>query len=315
MEQFLARFVRGAHAKSGAPRTNALSVELSEQPVWSKTQVAALDECARKFALQSKAARDAMIDSVYERATQLKKLKNRYLWTGSFLHEAIGELLKRLRQGEAAPPADAFVEEQKNKMREQFRASREGSRPDARLYEHEYGVSVDAEVWKNHWRSVETALRWFLTSKWCARLSQLGPESWKAIDEVLSFDVNGVKAYVKIDCAIEMDGRFFLIDWKNKAPEASAESPLLVAALYAHEVWGAELENIQAMAVSLADGQTFHAQVDEDALMNIHLKIEEEAMRLEEAKAALPGDLFAIAAPDDVGCCRRCNFEKLCYAR
>jgi hypothetical protein len=146
-------------------------------------------------------------------------------------------------------------------------------------------------------------------------LSQLGPESWKAIDEVLSFDVNGVKAYVKIDCAIEMDGRFFLIDWKNKAPEASAESPLLVAALYAHEVWGAELENIQAMAVSLADGQTFHAQVAEDALMNIHLKIEEEAMRLEEAKAALPGDLFAIAAPDDVGCCRRCNFEKLCYAR
>ncbi len=290
-----------------------MSVELSEQPVWSKSQVAALGDCVRKFALQSKAARDAMVDPFYERATQLKKFKNRYLWTGSFLHEAIGDLLKRLRQGEALPDAEKFVDEQKNKMRDQFRVSREGSQADVRLYEHEYRVSLGPDVWKNHWMNVETALRWFLASKWGARLSQLGPESWKAVDEILSFDVNGIKAYVKIDCAIEMDGRFFLIDWKTKTPDATSEPALLVAALYAHEVWGAEMENIQAMAVSLTDGQTFHAHVDEDALMNVHLRIEEETQRLEEAKAALPRDLFSISAPDDTSRCRRCNFEKLCY--
>jgi hypothetical protein len=292
-----------------------MSVEISEQPVWSKTQVAALGECVRKFALQSKAGRDAMVDPVYERAAQLKKLKNRHLWTGSFAHEAMGDLLKRLRQGEALPGADAFIEEQKNKMREQFRTSRDGGSADLRLYEHEYQVSLQAEVWKNHWISVEKALRWFLSSKWAARLSQLGPENWKAVDEILSFDVNGTKAYVKIDCAIETDSKFFLIDWKTKAPGAGSEPSLLVAALYAHEVWGAEMENIQAMAVSLADGQTFHANVDEDALMNTHLQIEEEAQRLEAAKSALPADLFSIAAPEDTGRCRRCNFEKLCYAR
>ena len=163
-----------------------MSVEISEQPVWSKTQIAALGDCVRKFALQSKAARDAMVDPVYQRATELKKLKNRHLWTGSFLHDAIGDLLKRLRQGEPAPSVDVFVEEQKNKMREQFRLSRDGSR-DARpsfVREHEYKISTsEAEVWKNHWTSVETALRWFLSSKWAARLSQLGPENWKAVDE------------------------------------------------------------------------------------------------------------------------------------
>jgi hypothetical protein len=292
-----------------------MSVELTEMPVWSKTQVSALDECARKFALQSKAGRDAMIDPIYERATQLKKLKNRYLWAGSFLHDALGELLIRLRQGEPLPETDRFIEQQKNKMRDQFRSSKEGGSAETRLYEHEYGVTVDSEVWKNHWNSVESALRWFIGSKWAARLSQLGPESWKAVNEVLSFDVNGIKAYVKIDCALEMDGRFFLIDWKTKAPDETSESALLVAALYAHEVWGAELESIQAMAVSVKDGHTYHARVDEDALMNIHLKIEEEAQRLEEAKAGLPADLFSISAPEDVSRCRRCNFEKLCYAR
>jgi hypothetical protein len=292
-----------------------MSVELSEQPVWSKSQVAALGDCVRKFALQSKAGRDAMQDPVYERATQLKKLKNRHLWAGSFLHEALGALLARLRQGEALPGADMFIEEQKNKMRDQFKRSREGNTAFGRLYEHEYAVAVDPEVWKQHWGNVESALRWFVASKWAARLAQLGPESWKAVDEILSFDVNGIKAYVKIDCAIEMDGRFFLLDWKTKTPDGSSEPSLLVAALYAHEVWGAELENIQAMAVSLKDGQTFHARIDEDALMNIHLKIEEETQRLEAAKADLPKDLFSIAAPADLGCCRRCNFEKLCYAR
>ena len=51
-----------------------MSVELSEQPVWSKSQVSALGDCVRKFALQSKAARDAMMDPVFERATQEKVL-------------------------------------------------------------------------------------------------------------------------------------------------------------------------------------------------------------------------------------------------
>lgn len=290
-----------------------MSMEVADRAVWSRSQLSALDECRRKFALNVKSSRDAAVDPVFSRAAALKKLKNRHLWAGSFVHEAIGALLKTLRQGNPLPEAPVYIEEMKAKMREQFRASRAGIEGVERLFEHEYNIAVQADVWRAHWDNVEKSLKWFFASKWLSRLASLGPECWKAVDELLEFDVNGIKAYVKIDCAVESDGKFFLIDWKTSAPTAEAEPPLLVAALYAHEVWGAEPEQIEAMAVCAADGRTFHAQVNEDALMETHLRIEEESSRLEEAKSEMGADPFAFPAPDNLQTCRRCHFQRLCH--
>jgi hypothetical protein len=277
--------------------------------------VSALEECRRKFALNLKSTRDASLDPVFASAARLKKLKNRHLWAGSFIHEAVGSLLKSVRQGEPVPAADAFVDGLKIKMREQFLASKENAAGAERLFEHEYRVPVAPEIWRGHWDTVEAGLRGFLNSKWLSRLSSLGPECWKAVDELLEFDVNGIKAYVKIDCAIESEGKFFLIDWKTSAPNADAEPSLLVSALYAHEVWGAEPDQIEAMAVCLLDGRTFHAAVNEDSLMNTHLRIEEESAALEEAKSTLGSDPFSVQATSSLQSCRRCHFQVLCHPR
>lgn len=287
--------------------------DVVERPVWSRSQVSALGECRRKFALNLKSGRDTALDPVFASAARLKKLKNRHLWAGAFVHEAVGGLLKSLRQGQPAPAADALIEELKLKMRDQFKSSREGKEGAERLLEHEYGMVVPPETWRAHWDTVESSVRWLLGSKWLARLSSLGPECWKAVDDLLDFDVNGVKAYVKIDCAVEIEGKFFLIDWKTSTPTADAEGPLLVSALYAHEVWGADPGLIEAVAVSLLDGRTFHANIDEDALMNTHLRIAEEAGQLEEAKAMVGSDPFSAGMTQDLYRCRRCQYQKLCH--
>lgn len=287
--------------------------DVIERPVWSRSQVSALEECRRKFALNLKSGRDAAVDPVFASAARLKKLKNRHLWTGAFIHEEIGSILKSVRQGNPAPEIEALIASLKEKMREQYRLSRENAGAPERLFEHEYKVAVAPDVWKGHWETVEKSLRWFLASKWLARLAGLGPECWKAVDELLEFDVNGIKSYVKIDCAIELDGKFFLIDWKTSAPDAKAEPGLLISALYAHEVWGAEPDQIEAVAVSLVDGRAFHAKVDEEALMNAHLRVEEESAALEEAKTSLGADPFAVRATEDRQLCRRCNFQILCH--
>lgn len=274
---------------------------VSERPVWSRTQVSALQECRRKFFFHTQGT---------EASAPYKKMKNRHLWSGSAVHEAIGEILKTLRQGSPAPDLETFIAGVKEKMRIDFKTSVEGS--GARLFEHEYGISLPQDVWRGHWATVEKSLRWFYASRWMTRLSTLGPECWKAVDEVLEFDVNGIKAYVKIDCAIETDGKFYLIDWKTSAPDVRVEPSLLTAALYAHEVWGAEIENTTAMAVSLVDGKTFHANVNEETLMEAHLRIEEEAASLQEAASDMGTDPFQIeaAGPET---CRRCSFQKLCF--
>lgn len=289
-----------------------MSVQASSPSVWSKSQVASLKECSRKALFHIKSVEEQG-DSLTQKISQLKKMKNRYLWTGSMIHEEIGQLLKIVRQGSPVPPLDAWVSSVRDKMRDQFKLSRAGD-ASHRLFEHEYNIVIPGVAWAKHWDTVEQCLRWFYQSKWLGRLTSLGPECWKAVDEILSFDVNGIKSFVKIDCGVEMDGRIFLMDWTTSAPKDSAQDNLAVAALYAHEVWGAEAENIQASAVSLLDGKTFHAHIDEDVLMQVFLKIEEESGLLDQARVEFSKvDDWKTLPAAEPATCRWCSYQKICY--
>ncbi len=285
-----------------------MTVQVASSPVWSKSQMANLKECRRKFFLQTSTHENFVNESA-----RLKKIKNRYLWSGSLVHEEVGNVLKSVRQGSPVPEAEALLLMVREKMRAQFKASRDGSTPD-RLFEHQYDIALGSEAWAKQWNTVEQSLRWFLQSKWLARLASLGPECWKAVDEILSFDVGGTKAYVKIDCAVESEGRFFLMDWKTSTPKESSQTDLLVAALYAHEVWGAEADQINASAISLLDGTAFHAHVDEDGLMQTYLMIEEQAALLGQTKEEL-ADVSSLEKipPADVDTCARCSYQKICH--
>lgn len=270
--------------------------------IWSKSKTAALRECRRKFHFLQTAS-----DS------PLKKLKNRHLWTGSFIHQTIGDLLKLIRQGSPLPSPAELIEAAKLKMREEFRLSKAGEGP--RLFEHEYDLRLHPQIWRSHWDSVERSLHWFFSSKWLARLKELPPEAWKAVDELVSFDVDGIKAYVKIDCAVETGGRFVIIDWKNSTLKTDDEFSLLLAALYAHEVWGADPNETEAFAVSLQNGQQLKAALNEESLMETFLRIQEESALLQEEAERQSGlDLEKIPMTSDLQLCDRCNFRKLCYA-
>ncbi len=286
-----------------------MSTETAERPVWSKSQMSALRECRRKLLFSVKPA-DAKAPVMAE-AAKLKKVRPRQMWAGALVHETIGDILKSVRQGQKPEAADVIVDKLKNRMRDEFRASKDGS-AEAPLLEHRYQAAVAPDVWRRQWDGVEKSIRWFLGSKWLSRLASLGPECWKAVDEVLSFDVDGIKAYAKIDCAVEIDGKFFVIDWRTSAPNPQAEAGLQVAALYAYENWGADPESLQAITVCLLDGATYHADVTEDSLMETHLRIQEEAGQLQVAAAQFPADPFALpAAP--LSTCARCQFQALCH--
>jgi len=287
-----------------------VTVEAADRPVWSKSQVSALRECRRKFIFQT--AGDKSGDARLSPVRALKKVKNRHLWSGSLVHETIGDVLRSVRQGEAVPDEETVIAKARDRMRAEFKASKDGT-AESPLFEHKFNQAVPADAWKRQWESVERSLRWFLRSTWVKRLATLGPECWKAVDEVLAFDVNGIKAYAKVDCAVEIDGKFFIIDWRTSAAGPREEPALQVSALYAHENWGADPEMVQALAVSLQDGATYHANVNEESLMETHLRIEEESSALQEASAAAE-DPFEVSPPDDLSICRRCSFQAVCWA-
>lgn len=292
-------------------------VAAADKLSWSRSQISALRECRRKYYFNVKSA--AGTHPLLLQSARLKKLVNRFLWTGGLVHGAIGSLLKILRQGMEPPPIEETLARIREEMRSQFKISKESvsllkaGLPALRLFEHEYGFEIPPEEWRRQWDLVETSLRWFAGSQWFARLKSLGPECWKAVDEILSFDVNGIKAFCKIDCAIETGGRFILMDWKT-TPSALGSNPALqIAALYAHDVWGAAPESIEAMSVCLRDGTTARVRVDEETLMEAQVGIEEEAIELQEFLASVNGDPLSVSGISNPVICDRCSYKKICY--
>lgn len=277
---------------------------------WSKSQIGTFQECARKHAF-SRWEPGENEDRLQQEARRLKNLSNRFLWPGAIVHEELGRILRLLRQGQPVPPLNDLLDERRTKMREMFQESR--ANPDARLrlFEHEYNVNVPKEAWSSTWSLVEDCLSRFYRSAWFERLKSVGPESWKAVDEILSFTVDETKAFVKIDCALEVDGAFVLIDWKTSQLKSTDGDSLGVAALYAHEVWGAEPSAITAHAVCLLNGRASRISFSEETLMETYIKVQSESALLQgRVKHASPFDL---PFPERRNVCERCNFKQLCY--
>jgi len=273
----------------------------AERIPWSKSQFRTFTECQRKWFLSSQPE--------YQK---LKKLKNRFIWSGSIVHESVAQLLFLIRQEEPVPSADEWIHQVKLKMREEFKNSSLGIEPTPRLFEHEYGLKIPPESWQKQWAVVENSLRWFLKSKWIERIKTLGPEAWKALDEVLEFDVDGVRAFVKIDCALQIENKIVLIDWKSSALKPQDNQALITAALYAHEVWEAHPENIDAFVVSLVQGTHRRVALDEEKLMEAHLQIQEQSAQFQSFNPP-SSDPFSIPMTENIENCLRCNFQRLCH--
>lgn len=270
-----------------------------ERPTWARSAMAEFHECDRKLFLSRV--------SQNEEAAQLKKIKNRYLWSGAMVHDVIGDVIKSMRQGSPIKKVEDVISEARTQMRDEFK--------NGQLFEQIYNHNLPNEMWKQNWHRVEKSLTWFFGSPWFKRLQEMGPEAWKAVNEVLDFDVDGIKAYAKIDCALETEGRFVLIDWKTASLRAQDKESLLVSALYAHEVWDAHPEQMDAFVVSLVDGQHEKILIDEESLMETFMKIQEESAMLEEKIKSFDASAQALTVigTDQHSTCVRCNFQKICY--
>jgi len=289
---------------------------LTEKLAWSKSLISAFKECQRKYAF-SKITRltkpENENNQFLDEVTKLKKLKNRHLWTGSLIHQTVGNILKQLRQGDTIPPESAIIEEVRQKMREEYKASRDGTSPETQLFEHAYDLPVPKEAWAQHWVNVETSLRWFFQSNWYKKLKTLEPHNWKAIDEVLAFDIDGIQTYVKIDLGLEIKNRFVLVDWKGAKLREEDQANLQIAALYAHEVWEAPPENIDAFVVSLTKGDIKKIAITEDVLMETYTRVLEEVEMIQSAQPNGYENPMSIPATTHLGHCLRCNYQRLCH--
>jgi hypothetical protein len=252
---------------------------------------------------------------------RLKKLSALPLWAGSVVHEAIERFLRATTGMPDAAEQEAFIRATVHEgMLADWKDSEQGSLR-FRLFEHEYGVTVDAEDKKIVVGTVMRSLRNFFRSATLQEALRVGRERWLTLEDLVSFEVGGVSVLLRMDLAFRDEaGRVVIVDWKTGRGEGRF-SELQVAgyALYAaHSGWAASPEEIQTELAYLALPRFVRRTVNGKTLERSRAFIAKSSGTM---KSLLLDPLVNEARLEDFAMierpriCRRCNFRKLCFPR
>lgn len=309
--------------------------ELKNEFSWSFSRHSMLATCARRYYFQHYASwggweRDAPpeVREIY----RLKQLTSRPGWKGTVIHDAIADALRRARAGRPVEDVDACVASVLESMRRDYRESRDDVarrtgdfKHHVRFLEHEQDEGRETESQRRAWKEaagdVETGLRNFFGSRLHAHLRSLGPADWVEIEEAGappgSFHVDGVKVWVKLDCAYRDGGRIVVVDWKT-GRRSSSLTPVQLAtyALYVADLTGRPPEDVRAREVNVVLAESREHDVGAEALDAFHELLTRSVSRMRSLLADpaenVPRPAAEFAFTEDERDCRWCNYRSVC---
>jgi hypothetical protein len=237
------------------------------------------------------------------------------------VHETIEQLLKTRDAIPPEPEREAIVRAAVHeRMLGDWRDS-EGGSLRFRLFEHEYEVPVEPEDKKIAVGTVMRSLRNFFRSDLLAEAYAAGRDRWLTVEDLVSFEVDGVPVFLRMDLAFrDASGQVRIVDWKTGRGEGRFNEVQLAGyALYAAaQGWVDAPERIRTELAYLAIPRYVRRAVDARKLEHARRFIARsaESMRalLLDPLANLAGiDSFPMIERPQV--CRRCNFRRLCFPR
>ena len=298
--------------------------QLKNEFSWSKSRDETFRECLRRYYFQYYGSWGGWEKDAAPRTRQLYVLKNlqsRQMWAGSRVHAAIRHVLEHVRKGVPPPSAERVEEETLNAMREDFRNSRarkyrEQPKKICGLFEHEYDVPVSDEEWKKNADNVRLCIRNFYASEIFKRLCTLPAADWLEVEDLASFQLDGLRVMVQLDASCKEDGRIAIYDWKTGRIEPGrADLQFACYVLYAMDKWKVEPSQVTAVEFNLPTSTEIRHDVSDEQLETAKDYIRESADEM----------LFPLADPEhnvaeedgfdfteDERACKRCNFVKVC---
>jgi CRISPR/Cas system-associated exonuclease Cas4 (RecB family) len=282
---------------------------------WSASRHDSFATCRRRYYYSYYASLED------EEIRRLKKLSALPLWAGSVVHDTIESFLKTNDRLPSVEQQEALVRATVHTgMLADWRESEAGSLR-FRLFEHEYQVPVDREDKKIAVGTVMRSLRNFFRSATLAEALAAGRGRWLALEDLVSFHVDGVEVFLRMDLAYrDGDGRVVIVDWKTGRGEGRFNEVQVAGyALYALEQgWVASPEEIATelnyLVVPRVARRAFTAQKLDHARRFIARSAKDmKSLLLDpELNEARLEDFPMIDRPR---ICRRCNFRRLCFPR
>jgi hypothetical protein len=300
-----------------------------KEPGWSMSRYKLLKECARKYFYNyyaSKGGYNPEARELARKAYMLKKLDNRWTWSGKIVHEALKIFFTRLKQGARLPVCEEVIAYFTDEMRKQFIHSRSHAyrnNPGSfGLVEHELGLPVSNEEWAGVAKSTFESLRCFFKSPYISEIRELSQEAVIKVEVLESMDMeNGDFLYAKKDLEFkDANGRIVTVDWKTGRQESSHARQMVVYGMHSAQINGVGLDEVAAYALYLgncAEGE------DPDVLEVIPsqsaVKVLNEIIsdQLSEMRSylnddgSLPKPMEAFEAKTG-GLCPFCSFLPLC---
>jgi CRISPR/Cas system-associated exonuclease Cas4 (RecB family) len=282
---------------------------------WSASRHDTFATCRRRYYYSYYAALED------EEIHRLKKLSALPLWAGSVVHDTIESFLKTSDALPSAVEQEALIRATVHTgMLSDWRESEAGSRR-FRLFEHEYDVPVEQEDKRLAVNTVMRSLRHFFKSRTLGEALGLGRERWLALEDLVSFHVDGVEVFLRMDLAYrDRDGRVVIVDWKTGRSEGRFNEVQVAGyALYAMEAgWVSSPEEILTELNYLVVPKAMRRSVTAQKIDHARRFIARSATDMKsllldpELNEARLEDFPMIDRPR---ICRRCNFRRLCFPR
>lgn len=289
---------------------------------WSVSRDAVFKTCRRKYFYQYYGSWGGWSFNAENRTRTiyiLKQLKNRQMWAGSKVHEAIENILKNLRDG-AGIDENEIIEDTLGLMREEFKSSLSKiyqiEPKTCALFEHEYEVPVSDREWKINAEHVDDCLKLFLHSKVYEDIFNLSPDQWLEVEEFSSFYDNGIKIYSVFDFVCRKNEVVFIYDWKTGKDEHNQyKMQLACYGLFATRKWGLKPEQVRLREFNLSNGKMYEIFLEEFDLDDIHnhirSSIEDMLNCLEDRQTNLAiEERFELSVNRKD--CERCNYVRVC---
>jgi hypothetical protein len=298
--------------------------EVRNEFSWSKSRNEIFQTCPRQYYFNYYAYWGGWEKEAPERTRQiylLKNLKNRFMWSGEKVHDCVKHTLKNLQRGISVLNPDDIVSITLDKMRDEFRSSRERRYrrypKTCALFEHEYEVDLSDDKWKKVAEDVERCVRNFYNSETFTMLKELPKENWLEIEDFSFFYLDGKKIWAVIDCSFRTEDGITIIDWKTgRTTTGDVSLQLSCYAMYGREKWGVKPENMRLIEYNLLSDQKAEFVVTEGEILNtrtyIKGSIADMQSLLVDVENNEPKDEAFFKKVEDDKIRDRCNFRKVC---
>lgn len=309
-----------------------MAYENKEYPEWSwsLTRHKMFEECPRKYFYTYYLSHNGWSkegSKLSQQAYRLKNLTNISLVLGNSIHNSAKDLINKIGYNQPCPTSDEIKQIVRNTLNEAYISSKRfrheweaNPKKVPMLQEIYYGGNLSKEKIAAIKESLDICVNNLLSSNTISGLSAMqNLVSIKEVDEDMQYIfINGTKVYVRLDLLYQAGSNWVITDWKTGKDTASTDisDQLALYALYVHQKYGVDINNIEVCVESLLDGSFYKSTINDYNISSIKSLISNSNNQmqryLDDVDLNKPLPIEEFERTDKLYRCAVCNFREIC---